>query len=153
MNFEIFLRIFGIFLRIFREFWMNLVVFLGEISHNLAKVFGQPCRLSQGVSSSAVNLQMREISPCTLLIFMIYLLKVRAPPRGARTSARLASLAQFTPTKAPSAHRSRFWLIQQFWETLLAQNHTCRQAQSAHLSHCSLIQRFRETLLSQNHTR
>ena len=83
---------------------------------------------------------------------------MRAPLRGARTSARLApladillaSLAQFTHSillaqnhkrrQAPSAHRSRCSLIQHFWETLLAQNHTRRQAPSAHRSRCLLIQ-------------
>ena len=85
---------------------------------------------------------------------------MRAPLRGARTSARLAlladkllaSLAQFTRRQAPSVHRSRCLLIQHFRETLLAQNHTRRQAPSAHRSCCSLIQRFQETLLAQNHT-
>ena len=97
---------------------------------------------------------------------------MRAPLRGARTSARLApladkllaSLAQFTHSmmlaqnhtrrQAPSAHRSRCSLIQCFRETLLAQNHTRRQVPSAHRSRCSLIQHFQETpliSLAQNH--
>ena len=65
---------------------------------------------------------------------------MRAPLRGARTSARLApladillaSLAQFTRKQASSAHRSLCSLIQRFREKLLAQNHTRRQAPSAH---------------------
>ena len=70
-------------------------------------------------------------------------LKVRARLRRARTSARLAPLAdKLLASVAQFTH-----------SILLALNHTRRQAPSAHRSRCSLIQRFWETLLAQNHAR
>ena len=56
---------------------------------------------------------------------------MRAPLRGAHTSARLAPLAdKLLASLAQFTH-----------SMLLAQNHTRRQAPSAHRSRCSLIQR------------
>ena len=59
---------------------------------------------------------------------------MRAPLRGAHTSARIAD-------KLLAAHSK-----------LLAQNQTRKQAPSAHRSRCSLIQCFWETPLTQKHT-